>query len=190
MKSIVFDVDNVLADTMNCWCLKASEYLRVKVTKDQIKHDKIVGSVPISASEVYRLQDLVWEEWANLPATEEGIPDLMSKLKNSGCSIIIATCRPTRSARLVVKWLAKNGINYDCFQALGPYRSKAEIECDMLVDDAPQQIIRIIERGGIGFLYAQPWNAGSHIPKAITIQSLSEILDHLVPEHGKYHPTT
>lgn len=172
-------MDNVLADTTNCWCKKASEYLGIKVSKEDIKCDKIVGSVSMSASEVYRLQDEVWQEWQELPTTEDGIPQLTSKLKKSGHKIVIATCRPSRSAHLVVKWLRKTGITYDSFHSLGPYRSKAELDCDVLVDDAPQQIIRMVERGKEGLLYTQPWNASLKIPKAIKIDRLAEIINYL-----------
>lgn len=136
-EKIVFDVDNVLADSTNCWCTKASEYLGSEILKKQIKNDKIVGSVPLSALEIYRLQDQVWEEWEKLPPTEEGIPEILQNLTNLGCKVIVATCRPKRSTPLVLHWLKKTGITYDSFYSLGPYRAKADIDCDILVDDAP-----------------------------------------------------
>lgn len=177
MARIVFDVDNVLADTTNCWCIKASKYLGKPVLKTQIKHDKIIGSVDIPAIEIYRLQDAVWEEWQVLPTTEEGIPNLISKLRESN-HITIATCRPIRSANLVLKWLKKNEIPFDYYQCLGPYRSKSELECDVLIDDAPNQITRMINKGKRGFLYLQPWNISSNIDKVVKIRHLKELLDY------------
>ncbi len=175
MVRIVFDVDNVLADTISCWCIKATKYLGTPVSKNQIKHHKIVGSVNMAPREVYALLDEVWSEWSILPTTEEGIPDLFNELKNSGHNIAIATCRPIRSANLVLKWLRKNGIPFDSYHPLGPYKSKSELNCDALIDDAPDQINQIIDNGKNGFLYLQPWNISSSVHKAVKIQTLPEI---------------
>ena len=169
-----------MADTTNCWCRKASNCLGYKVSKEDIKHDKIVGSVPLSAREIFRLQDEVWQEWEELPPTEEGIPEIILQLKNNEYKVIVATCRPNRSTPLVVKWLRKTGIIYDSFYSLGPYKAKADINCDILVDDSPQQVIGIVKKGKTGLLYAQPWNEISKIPKVIRIHSLAEIPNYLI----------
>ena len=81
MKKIVFDVDNVLADTTSCWCMKASSHLGYTVSKEDIKHDKIIGSVSMPSREIFRLQDEVWREWEQLPPTEAGIPEIVSRIK-------------------------------------------------------------------------------------------------------------
>jgi 5'(3')-deoxyribonucleotidase len=175
LRKIVFDVDNVLADSTSCWCRKASDYLDKVISKEDIKNDKIVGSVSMPTSAIYRIQDEVWQEWQNLPMTEEGIPELISKIKKRNYKILIATCRPSRSTNLVQKWLESTGIDYDSFYSLGPYRSKAELDCDVLVDDSPNQISRMTEKGKTGFLYSQPWNASAKIPNAIKIKRLIEI---------------
>ena len=159
--------------------MKASSHLGYTVSKEDIKHDKIVGSVSMPSREIFRLQDEVWREWEQLPPTEAGIPEIVLGLRNNGYKVYIATSRPCRSAILVVKWLKKICITYDEFHSLGPYKAKAEIDCDFLVDDSLYQIKRIIDRGKTGLLYQQPWNEKSNILGAARIRSLAEVTLHL-----------
>jgi hypothetical protein len=77
---IAFDVDNVLADSMECWCRKATDYLGSSVLKIHIRSHKIVGSVPIPAAEIFRLQNEVWKEWKHLSPTESNIAQKMAIL--------------------------------------------------------------------------------------------------------------
>ena len=134
----------------------------------------------MSSREIFRLQDEVWQEWEQLPPTEKGIPEIVRGLRNNGYKVYIATSRPSRSAPLVVKWLRKIGITYDKFHSVGPYKAKAEIDCDVLVDDAPYQVERMVDKGKTGLLYQQPWNEKSNILGAVRIRSLTEITLHLM----------
>jgi hypothetical protein len=52
---IIFDVDNVLADTMTSFCQKASEILGFDVGKQHIKNHKAVGSIPLSPQTIFSL---------------------------------------------------------------------------------------------------------------------------------------
>jgi hypothetical protein len=71
------------------------------------------------------------------------------------------------------------GVQYDDFFALGPYKSKATIDSDILVDDAPEQIARFISEGRLGFIYDQPWNRNVTVVGATVIRDFSELLNHL-----------
>jgi 5'(3')-deoxyribonucleotidase len=179
LKRIIFDVDNVLADSITCWCKKASSHLGYPVSKEDIKSHKIVGSVPMLPREIFRLQDEVWREWRQLPPTEEDIPEKLLILKNRGFKVYIATSRPLRSASLVRSWINHMRIPYDCFYPLGPFKVKAEIDSDFLVDDAPDQILSYIAKERTGFLYEQPWNRKVDIPKAVVIHNITELLSYL-----------
>jgi 5'(3')-deoxyribonucleotidase len=179
LKRIIFDVDNVLANSMNCWCKKASNHLGYTVRKEDIKSHKIVGSVPMKPRDIYRLQDEVWQEWKKLPPTEKGIPEKLLDLKRRGFKVYIATSRPLRSALLVRNWIEHVGIIYDDFYPVGPFKPKAEIDAEFLVDDAPEQIAKFIAKGHTGFVYEQPWNRKVNIPKAVTINSLKEVISYL-----------
>jgi len=52
---IMFDVDNVLADSMTCWCKKASQYSKSAVSKNDVRSHKIY----IATSRPKRLTDFV-----------------------------------------------------------------------------------------------------------------------------------
>lgn len=173
---IAFDVDNVLADSMTCWCRKATKLLREEVTKEQIKTHKIVGSIQISPHEIFKLQDEVWDEWKDLPTTEEHLSRKLTILRQNGFQVFVITSRPLRSIDLVQKWLAHNKIPYDKFYPIGTYRSKTEIEANALVDDAPEEIRDFVQLGRIGFLYVQPWNRKVKVGKAVVVESVSDVL--------------
>jgi 5'(3')-deoxyribonucleotidase len=173
---IALDVDNVLADSMTPFCIKASKHLSRVVTKEEIGCHKIVGSIPMSPSEIFKLQDEVWAEWRALPTTEENLSQKLNILTNNGFQILVVTSRPLRSIDSVKKWLALKEIHYDEFHAIGPYKSKSKIEADALVDDAPDQINEFIRTGRIGFLYAQPWNRTDKIRKAVLVESVYDVL--------------
>lgn len=175
---LAFDVDNVLADSMTCWCEKATAYLGLSVSKSSIKSHKIVGSVPVKPREIFRLQDEVWSEWEHLPPTEDDIAQKIAVLREYDFEIHIVTQRPLRSIRFVKKWLSKMKINYDGFHSLGPYRSKTEVPVDALVDDAPNEIRKFVKMGRMGFLYKQPWNRKIRISKAIFVNNIGEVLRH------------
>jgi len=173
---IVFDVDNVLADSMSCWCTKASKHLKAPITKDCIRSHKIVGSVQMPAAKIFELQDQVWEGWATLPSTESHLDRKMEILRENGFKIYIATSRPKRLTECVLKWLDKMNIVYDQFFSLGPRELKTRISADALVDDAPEQIRAFVRADRVGFIYDQPWNVKARIRKAIRVRKTDDIL--------------
>jgi 5'(3')-deoxyribonucleotidase len=176
LRKIIFDVDNVLADSISCWCAKASRYLGYTVCKEQIKSHKIIGSVAMPTGEIFRFQDEVWKEWKQLPPTEKDISEIFMQLRERDFRIIVATSRPLRLTKSIRHWLDYNNLNYDELRALGPLKYKADIYADFLVDDAPEQIFKFIKKGHIGFIYQQPWNIKKQIPKAIRLSSLSKLV--------------
>jgi len=175
---IMFDVDNVLADSMTCWCKKASQYSKSAVSKNDVRSHKIVGSVPIPPSKIFELQDQVWKEWESLPPTESDLDRKLEILRENGFEIYIATSRPKRLTDFVLQWLDKMKIYYDSFHSLGPRQLKAKIGADALVDDAPEQIQEFVRTGRVGFIYNQPWNAKAKIRKAIRVRKVNDVLAH------------
>lgn len=173
---IAFDVDNVLADSMTCWCRKASDKLGKVITKEQIRSHKILGSVKLSYSEIIRLQDEVWEEWKDLPPTEQDLSKKLDVFRRNDFQVLIVTSRPLRSSDFVRNWLLNNNIPYDEFYSIGPYRLKSEINADALVDDAPEHMRDFVRHGRTGFLYAQPWNRNVKAEKIIRVKSVGSVL--------------
>ena len=82
--SIAFDVDNVLADTINAWCNLLYEIEGIVVEKANIRSHKIVGSVRLSPQTIFSTLDRVWENWKQLPMTEYDIPEYIGQIKKKG----------------------------------------------------------------------------------------------------------
>lgn len=105
--SIAFDIDNVLADTISTWCRRVYDLKGKKFNKKNIKSHKIVGSVKMSPTNIYKILDQVWENWNSLPMTEKNLPNKIRKIQSKGYDISIVTCRPKRSKPFVKNWLKK-----------------------------------------------------------------------------------
>jgi len=176
IRKLAIDVDNVLADSIGTWCVKASKYLECEIDKNQIASHKIVGSVPMNAKDIFRLQDEVWRDWRNLPTTEPNLTTSILAIKKLAVKVIIVTSRPMRLVTCIKDWLAGNQIDYDEFYAIGPKVSKASLHVDALVDDAPDSIQSFIATGRTGFLYSQPWNRKASIAGAIVVKDFRDII--------------
>ena len=176
---IAFDIDNVLADTISKWCEEMNTSYGLKIKKKDIKNHKIAGSVDLNPKLIYKKLDQIWENWKKLPMTEDDISGFINELKDKNIIIYVVTCRPLRSIKYVKNWLTFNEINYDEFYPLGPYKSKAVIDSEYLVDDAPEHIKSFISKGEKAFIYDQPWN--KHIVKegVYRIESIKEISDYI-----------
>ena len=188
-RRIVFDVDNVLADTMTSFCRKASSLAGFKIDKQQIANHKVVGSIPLSSQTIFRLQREVWREWKTLPPLENHLPKKMCAFQEIGFEIYIATAIPLRLVSYVKQWLTKEKIPYAKFFQIQRNCSKSNIEADALVDDAPEEVHNFLRSGRQGFLYLQPWNATARISGAILINNIDDVLKHygvMKNEGGSY----
>jgi len=176
-KTIAVDVDNVLADTVGTFVKLWNSRLRKKISVDQIKHPKIIGSVRTDPNFVISLLDEVWENWTNLPLIEPDAAETCEKLRNLCGRVIIATSRPKRSIEQVKSWLNSKQIRYDEFISLDYTASKTDLPADILIDDDTGNIGYFADNDRIGILYDQPWNKSIfNTGKIIRIKSLSEIL--------------
>jgi len=184
IRKLAIDVDNVLADSIGTWCVKASKYLECEIDKNQIASHKIVGSVPMNPKDIFRLQDEVWRDWRNLPTTEPNLTRSISAIRKISVKVIIVTSRPMRLVECVRNWLADNQIDYDELYAIGPKERKASVRADALVDDAPEMIESFIMTGRTGFLYSQPWNRRIKIAGAIMVKNFSDIIRFLRNERA------
>ena len=175
IKSLILDVDNVLADSIRTWCTLAKRRLGIDVNFDSITNHKLVGCVSASPEEIFRLQDYVWENWRRLKPLEEDIQRTMEKIRQISVEIVIATSGPKRHIPHVKDWLALRRIDYDRFY---PVTHKFSINADALVDDSLEEIILFASRGRSAFLYDQPWNRSTEessftrIPNLRTLPSI------------------
>ncbi len=157
------------------FCKGFSKILGKTVTKKDIKSHKVVGSVRLSASEIFQVQDEAWENWREIPLTEKGLVRSLRALIESAIQIVVATSGPQRRAHLVQEWLRFNEVPYGEFYALGPKVLKTAITSDVLVDDAPEQVEAFVDRQRTGILYSQPWNVGVSIKGAIRVNSIHDV---------------
>ena len=173
---IVFDVDNVLADSMTVFCQKVSSLVGFEVDKQYIKNHKVVGSVPLTPRTIFKLQSQVWAEWEKLPALEHDLHKKMLAFRKIKFDIYVATAVPFRLAPYVKQWLKRMQVPYSEFFHCPEEESKSNISAEALVDDSPEEIRRSIRCGKLSFLYLQPWNKDIRIAKAITIKNLDDVL--------------
>jgi len=182
---IVFDVDNVLANTMKVFCEKASKLIGFEVTKKQIRSHKIVGSIPLPPETIFRIQTEVWSDWAVLPVLERNLYEKMDSFKKIGFEVYIATAVPSKLVPYVEKWIRSKRIPFSKFFHCSKKRPKSLIQAEALVDDSPEEVRRFVSSRRQGFLYRQPWNINSKVAKAIVVQNLDDVLRHYGVEKGE-----
>jgi 5'(3')-deoxyribonucleotidase len=175
---IVFDVDNVLADTMTIFCKKASGLLGFEVGKRHIKNHKVVGSIPLQPQMIFSLQSEVWADWKNLPPLEENLSRKMQAFQEIGFEVYIATSIPLRLMPNVKQWLEKLQIRHDKFFHCTRRYCKSDIQAEALVDDAPEEVQGFLRSGRKGFLYLQPWNSTRKIQGAVLVRNIDDVLGH------------
>lgn len=182
---IVFDIDNVLADSMTIFCQKASSLVGFEVNKQDIKSHKVVGSIPLPPRTIFNLQSEVWVDWKKLPALENDLYEKMLTFQTIGFDIYVATSVPSRLVQYVKQWLKRTQVAYSKFFHCPKEGSKSDIQAEALVDDSPQEVKCSIRCGRQSFLYLQPWNSDISISKAITVRNLDDILKYYGIRKGK-----
>ena len=153
--SIAFDVDNVLADTLNVWTSKVNVEYGLGLTLEDIRNHKNPGLGYLAPWQTYSMLDKVWDEWETIPLSDSNTTEVLDQLSTLDLSIDIATSRPERSLPNVKKWLELQNIPYDTFYGIGPRKSKKEIKSDYLVDDAPEHIRDFAKTGRIAIVYTK-----------------------------------
>ena len=182
---IVFDVDNVLADSMTIFCQKASKVVGFEVNKQHIKNHKVVGSIPLSPQTIFNLQSEVWADWKRLSPLEADLYKKMRAFRKIGFEVYVATAVPLRLTPYVKQWLKKTRFPYSEFFHCAKECSKSGIQAEALVDDAPEEIKCFIRSGRQGFLYLQPWNINIRISKAIAVRNLDGVLEYYGVRKGE-----
>jgi 5'(3')-deoxyribonucleotidase len=176
IRKLIFDVDNVLADSIGAWCKLARRDAGIDVDFACIRNHKLVGCVGLPAEKVFKLQDLVWMHWKELSPVETNIQGIVSKIRKMGVQIAIATSGPRRHVSYVREWLTYRRISCDKFYWA---TNKSDIDADALVDDAPEEIERFASTERIAFMYDRPWNQlvlGSSFTRISSIARLHDIL--------------
>jgi uncharacterized protein len=171
-KTIAIDVDSVLADVMVMWSNEYNKRKNANVSKDEIKMWDIPKILPISSEEVYRIFRYVWKyRWKDIPPTEPHIGKITTRIHRKGYRISILTKRERSTVAYVAKWLDFYDVYSDDLLFVYDATPKAEYPFDILIDDAPINLIDIVAPKS-AILFNQPWN--HNFDWSLRVNSLSE----------------
>jgi len=150
---IAVDIDGTLCEHVNPVLAIINKRYGLTLKHADIKHwnERILNSgIDVRIDAAYRNPKFV----QNLP-TIRGSKKAMAELAKKH-ELMIATCRVLWAEKATLKWLAKNfaGFEYINVRSSG----KAKLDSDVLIDDFVPNIKGFAENGGVGILFAQPWN--------------------------------
>jgi 5'(3')-deoxyribonucleotidase len=171
-KSLSIDFDSVLADTMIAWTMEYNKLKHTNITKNEITYWDIGMILPLSAEEISKIFNYVWQHcWQEIPPSEPGQSEIIKRIHRRGYRISILTKRERSTAAYVAKWLDYHDIYSDDLIFLYDNTPKSEYPFDILIDDVPSNLIDITSPK-IGILFNQPWNKDFNWP--LRVNTLSE----------------
>jgi 5'(3')-deoxyribonucleotidase len=176
MKTLAIDLDSVLADTMVLWAEEFNKRKKTSIVKDDIVSWELSETFNIPVKEISQIFTDIWQlRWDEIPPTEPDISYTTKVLHQNGYRISILTKRFRPSVANVAKWLDLYDVYCDDLLFIYDDRPKGEYPFDILVDDAPVNLMHIrTPRKGI--LYNQPWNRDfiwpTRISKLIQLKNL------------------
>lgn len=172
-KTLAIDLDSVLADTMIIWTAVYSNMYNTQISKNEITSWDITKILPISAEEISGIFVYVWTHlWKEIPPTEPNLANIVKQIHKKGYRISILTKRERETVPYVADWLDYYDIFSDDLIFVYDATPKAIYQFDILVDDAPINLIDIISPK-VGILFNQPWNLGFNWP--IRVGSISHM---------------
>jgi len=171
-KTVAIDVDSVLADVMVVWIDEYNKRNKAEITKSEIVNWDIPKILPINPDQIYGYFTYVWKyRWREIPPTESKIGDVTRHIHRKGYRISIITKRERPTAPYVAKWLDFHHIYTDELLFIYDAVPKANYPFDILIDDAPKNIIDVIAPKS-AILFNQPWNKNFNWP--VRANSLTE----------------
>ncbi|MDP9286659.1 MAG: hypothetical protein M3P08_00460 [Thermoproteota archaeon] len=172
-KTLSIDFDSVLADTMIVWTKEYNKLKNTNITKSEITYWNIGMILPLSADEISTMFNYVWQHcWRNIPPSEPGQSEIIKRIRRRGYRISILTKRERPTIAYVAKWLDYHDIYSDDLIFIYDNRPKAEYPFDILIDDAPSNLVEITPPK-VGILFNQPWNKDFNWP--LRVNSLREV---------------
>jgi uncharacterized protein len=174
-QTLAIDLDSVLADVVVTW---VNEYNRLKesnIVKEDIVAWDIHTLLPITETESNSLFSDIWiYRWKDIPPTQTRIGKIIERLKTQNYRISILTRRDRKTIPYVYSWLETYNIDCDDLICVFDSNPKSIYPFDILIDDAPQNIIDI-KYPKKGILFNQPWNRNFNWP--IRINKLSDLFN-------------
>ncbi len=180
-KKLFIDVDNTLANTMQNWVEVArAEYGIKQKFEDFFDYDiKLVTGLPYEL--VTLLFKKVWSKNEEISIIDSAVPSIVKRL-GERYSINIMTSS-VASDEEIMRWLARNGIEYERLVHIKKQLEKLELDGDIFIDDNIDVAKGLAAKGKLVFLISQPWNrsADSGIGNVNVVKSWKEIEMALVP---------
>jgi 5'(3')-deoxyribonucleotidase len=171
-RTVAIDVDSVLADVILIWTKEYNKRKRARITKREIVLWDIPKILPVSQNEIYQLFSYIWKyRWKEIPPTEPQIGEITKRIHRKGYRISILTKRERPTVAYVAKWLDFHDIYSDDLLFVYDSTPKAEYPFDILIDDAPKNLIDVIPPKS-AILFNQPWNRDFVWP--VRVNSLSD----------------
>jgi 5'(3')-deoxyribonucleotidase len=176
-KTLSIDFDSVLADTMIAWTKEYNKLKHTNITKSEITYWNIGMILPLSADEISTMFNYVWQNcWRDIPPSEPGQGEIIKRIRRRGYRISILTKRERPTVAYVAKWLDYHDIYSDDLIFIHDNTPKAEYAFDILIDDAPSNLVEITPPK-VGILFNQPWNKDFSWPlRANTLREVEEIM--------------
>ena len=159
-KSVSIDFDSVLADTMIAWTMEYNRLKHTNITKNEITYWDIGMILPLSAEEISKIFNYVWQHWQEIPPSEPGQSEIIKRIHRRGYRISILTKRERSTAAYVALIIMIFILMILFFyMTIRPNR----ILFRYSKDDAPSNLVDITSPK-IGILFNQPWNKDFNWP--------------------------
>lgn len=172
---ISLDFDSVLADTMITWTEKYNQKKGTTLTKSDIISWEFWKDLKIESEYVSVCFRESWEDWKNLPPTEENLDQKITKLSEYGTIDIVTKVDETH-LQYVGNWLEHNGIS-DINSIKHAGNEKITLPYDLFIDDSPSLAIQAENNNKRCFVYHQQWN--KHVPDNTKLSRIRNLTDAL-----------
>ena len=145
VKTFAIDLDSVLADTMVVWTNQYNKLNDTKITKNEITLWDIGKLLPLSSIEISQMFNYVWKNlWFDIPTCEPELNEITRRIHMKGYRISVLTKRERPTVEYVAKWLDYHDIFSNDLIFIYDNMPKAGYPFDILVDDAPVNLIDIV----------------------------------------------
>lgn len=179
MKKIALDFDSVLSDTMVTWTEKFNFERKHNLSKKDITIWKFWENIDVvEKKDVGYFFRKAWEDWTNLPPTEENLNQKVSNLAEFG-EIDVVTRVDDTHLHYVDKWLNHHGI-HDINTVKHAEDNKISLDYDLFIDDDPDLADAAEINNKKCFVYHQEWNKKVEESDYVTkIKDLSHAIDEI-----------
>ena len=175
-KTVGIDVDSVLADVMITWTDEYNKRTGNNISKYDIINWDIPNVLPLTPEQVHEFFGYVWEHrWQEIPPTEQNIGQATERIHRKGYRISLVTKRERPTVPFVAMWLDLHKIYADEMVFIYDAVSKANYFFDILIDDAPKNLIDIASPKS-AILFNQPWNKNFQWSTRVNSLSEAEVL--------------